>query len=345
MRPSTTRAILASALAIVATATIHAQKTLAPKAQAHVAAARAAATNPDAKDFFDSLCNGGTLTPQPRRAAPRPAQADADGSAPRDRAVPDRASWYVEPVQVFDNLYYIGQRQVSAWAITTSAGIIVMDALYDYSVEDEVLGGLKKLGLDPMQVKYLLISHAHFDHYGGAKILQERIPGLRVVASEIDWKGLEREGANGRAVPRRDIAIKDGDTLTLGDTTLTLRVTPGHTPGTISPLVPVFDRGTRYLAAEWGGTAFNSPPTLEYFSTYAGSAATFREIVTKAGATVLIGPHPHRDGSNRKIPLLKQRKPGEPHPYVVGTDHIRDVLTVISECAAGRGAQLEAESK
>jgi metallo-beta-lactamase class B len=69
---------------------------------------------------------------------------------------------------VFDNLYFVGQTEYSAWAITTSAGIILMDAIFDYSVEDEVVGGLTALGLDPNQIKYVVISHAHGDHVGGA---------------------------------------------------------------------------------------------------------------------------------------------------------------------------------
>ena len=52
-------------------------------------------------------------------------------------------------MKVFDNLYFLGQTEYSVWAVTTSQGIIVIDTIFDYSVEDEVVGGLKKLGLDP----------------------------------------------------------------------------------------------------------------------------------------------------------------------------------------------------
>ena len=60
---------------------------------------------------------------------------------------------------------FVGMTEYSAWALTTSQGIILIDAIYDYSVEDEVVGGLKKLGLNPADVKYVLVSHAHSDHY------------------------------------------------------------------------------------------------------------------------------------------------------------------------------------
>ena len=86
---------------------------------------------------------------------------------------PAPSEWHAEPAKVFDNLYWVGQTQFSAWALKTSAGIIIIDALYDYSVEDEIVGGLTKLGLNPADIKYVIVSHAHGDHVGGAKFLQD----------------------------------------------------------------------------------------------------------------------------------------------------------------------------
>ena len=74
-------------------------------------------------------------------------------------------------MKVFDNLYFFGQSEYAVWAITTSQGIIVLDTIFDYSVEDEVAGGMKKLGLDPANIKYAVVSHAHPDHDGGARFL------------------------------------------------------------------------------------------------------------------------------------------------------------------------------
>jgi metallo-beta-lactamase class B len=125
---------------------------------------------------------------------------------------------------VFDNLYFVGQTEYSAWAVTTSAGIILIDTIFDYSVEDEIVAGLKKLGLDPSTIKYAIVSHGHFDHSGGARYLQERF-GTRVILSAADWDLLERSS---QTKPKRDMVATDGQKLTLGDTTLTLYVTPGH---------------------------------------------------------------------------------------------------------------------
>jgi metallo-beta-lactamase class B len=234
-------------------------------------------------------------------------------------------------------MYYVGMTEYSSWAITTSQGIILIDAIYDYSVEDEVDGGLKKLGLKPADIKYVLISHAHLDHAGGAKFLQEKY-GARILMSAADWDMLEQQNPPWK--PKRDMVVTDGQKLTLGDTTLTMYITPGHTPGTVSSIVPVFDNGQRHIAAAWGGTAFNFGPDKARLQTYAASAARFKDIVAKAGADVLFANHTDFDGTKTKIPALATRKPGGPHPYVIGTDAVQRYVTVANECAQAAIAAL-----
>ena len=299
--------------------------------EAHVAAAKAAA-----RQEHISLLN---LCEAP---SPTPASQPAQPAAAQPQGPPPRAQWHAEPVKVFDNLYWVGQTEYSAWAVTTSEGIILIDAIYEYSVEDEIVNGLTKLGLDPTKIKYVIVSHAHRDHAGGAKHLQDRF-GARVILGAADWDWLASE-TGAWPKPRRDMVATDGQRLTLGDTTLTLYATPGHTPGTISTLVPVRDGGTPHLAAEWGGTGFNwlqgraryitpERPDRFWFENYINSARRFRDIVAKAGADVLIANHPDRDGSKTKLPAVQKRKPGDPHPYVIGKESVQRYLTVAEECA------------
>jgi metallo-beta-lactamase class B len=130
----------------------------------------------------------------------------------------------------------------------------------------------------------------------------------------------------------------DGQRLTLGDTTLTMFLTPGHTPGTISTLIPVKDQGRPHVAAEWGGTGFNftitpDKPRRFWDETYATSAGHSRDAVTKAGADVLIANHPSQDDAKRKLAGLKTRKSGDPNPYVIGNDSVTRYLTMVGECA------------
>jgi metallo-beta-lactamase class B len=292
--------------------------------QQHLETAMKAAGT-DHPGLFDRVCAPGAITGGNAGAAAR-----AGGPPPTPPPPPPSSAWHAEPVKVFDNLYFVGMTEYSAWALTTSEGIILIDALFDYSVEDEVVNGLKKLGLNPAQIKYVLISHAHTDHAGGAKLLQERY-GARVIMSAADWDLLDRQNPVWK--PKRDIVATDGQQLTLGDATITMYITPGHTPGTISSLFTVKDGGRAHVVAAWGGTAFNFGPNRDTFQKYIASSERFRDIVTKAGADVIIANHTNFDSSKRKLPLVAKRRPGDPHPYVIGNDAVRRYVTVANECA------------
>ena len=259
---------------------------------AHIAAAKAAAGD-DFQNLFQFQCYG--PGPGGSRVAVPGARLVQGAAVPRPPGPPDRSTWYAEPVKVFDNLYFFGQSEYSVWAITTSQGIIVLDTIFDYSVEDEVAGGMKKLGLDPANIKYAIVSHAHPDHDGGAKFLQDHY-GTRVIMSPADWDVLDKRTIGTK--PKRDIEATDGQKLTLGDTTLTLYITPGHTPGTISTLFPVKDNGTPHLAALWGGVGLN--PDRERVQTLHPLGAAIQRHREAGGS----GYHP--DQSHRLGPVQDQ---------------------------------------
>src|SRR5262245_47991731 len=166
----------------------------------HVAAARAAAGQEHTSIF--GLCTA----PAPATAAPpanAPTAQRGQAAGARQAGPPDPSQWHAEPVKVFDNLYFVGMTEYSAWAVNTSAGIILIDAIYDYSIEDEVAKGLPKVGLDPKNIKYVIVSHGHIDHAGGAKFLQERF-GAHVIMGAADWDLLERTGG-AWPKPKRDM--------------------------------------------------------------------------------------------------------------------------------------------
>ena len=318
-------------IAAIVTMAIAGAQTYPDTVDGHVAAAMAAAGS-EYGALARRLCTA-PAPPAPRNASP---------AAPRPAGAPARDTWYAPPAKVFDNLYFLGQTEYSAWAVKTPGGIIIIDPIFDYSVEEEVVNGLKALGSDPNDIKYVLISHAHSDHVGGASYLQDRF-NAKVIMSEADWQLLEGTKASWRK-PRRDLVATDGQQLTLGGTTLTLTITPGHTLGTISTLIPVLDNGRRHVAAYWGGTAFNwvtnrtayitpERPDSFWFNHYIQSAQRFRTLARNAGAEVVLSNHSDFAGSDTKRPALKTRKPGDRHPYVVGPDSVARYLTVAEECA------------
>ncbi len=224
------------------------------EAQKHIESARLAAGTMW-EGVFQPVCNGAvSLATPPRRAPAEPAPGRggagrAAGRAAGAPAGPARETWYAEPQKVFDNLYFVGQTEYSAWAITTSQGIILLDAIYDYSVEAEVDEGLRKLGLNPADIKYVIVSHGHLDHAGGAKFLQEKY-GARLIMSAADYDLLDQQNPTWK--PKRDMVATDGMKLTLGDFTMTLYLTPGHTEGTISTIFPVRDGSARHVVVDVG---------------------------------------------------------------------------------------------
>jgi len=285
---------------------------------AHLIAARNAAGF-DFTGTLARLCIAPPLITAVRDAVPGPA--------------PARETWFAEPARVFDNLYFVGSKIHSSWALTSSEGIILIDTLFTYNSEEEIVGGLKKLGLDPAKIKYVIITHAHGDHVGGAKLLQDKF-GSHIVMGGPDWDSIERSvNAYPLGKPKRDIVADDGQKITLGDTAVTIVTTPGHTPGTLSMIFTVKDKGRPLTVAYSGGTAFNFPSTVANFDIYIRSQRKMAAAAAAANATVLMSNHSEFDGAISKIKMLAGRKAGEPHPFEVGADAVARYFKVSEECA------------
>jgi metallo-beta-lactamase class B len=246
---------------------------------------------------------------------------------------PARATWYTDPGKAFDNLYFVGTRIHSAWALTSSEGIILIDTVYDYNSEEAIVEGMKKLGLDPATVKFVIISHAHGDHVGGAKLMQDRF-GSRIVMGGPDWEYIEQSVnrfPNGK--PKRDIAATDGQKVTLGDASVTLVTTPGHTPGTLSMIFQVKDNGKPLTVAYSGGTAFNFVNDVPHFDIYIASQRKMAAAAAAAGATILMSNHSEFDNAVSKVRMVAGRKAGDAHPFELGSDAVARYFKVTEECA------------
>jgi metallo-beta-lactamase class B len=316
---------------VVLSATALAQAPSSPVDE-HIAAARVAA-GLDYRATFVNLC-----LPSP----PRGGGAGAAGRGAPPAAVtptpptPDRATWYAPPFKIFDNLYWLGTRQHSSWALQTSAGIIMIDTNFAWATGSEIIEGMNTLGLNPRDIKYLVISHAHGDHDQGAAELQKRY-GAQVVMGAPDWDAtVQRPATAAGGVPKRELAVgPEGRKLTLGDTSLEIVATPGHTPGTLSYVFPVKDRGRTLMVAYSGGTltgAFGTDGAR--WDEYIASQRKIAKVAADAGASVLLSNHSEYDGAYTKARLIAApRQPGEDHPFVVGTDGVQRYFTVMAECA------------
>src|SRR6187200_291396 len=327
--------ILISTLAAVLVST-SASQAQTSDVDTHIATARAAA-GLEYRATFVNLC----LPSAPRAGAPG---AAGRGAAPAGRAAgapatPERSGWYASPYKVFDNFYWLGTRQHSSWALRTSEGIILIDTNFAWATQPEIIDGLTALGLDPRQIKYVVISHAHGDHDQGAAELQRRY-GAKVVMGAADWEStLQRPASAAGGVPTRgdgDVTVgAAGTKITLGDTTVTVVPTPGHTPGTLSYVFPVKDQGKTVMVAYSGGTltgAFGTDGAR--WDEYIASQRKIAKVAADAGASVLLSNHSEYDGAYTKARLIAApRQPGEDHPFVVGTDGVQRYFTVMAECA------------
>jgi metallo-beta-lactamase class B len=334
-----TRLLIGVFAAALVSSTLLAQSP-ANEVDAHVTAARSAA-GLDYRATFVNLCfsgaNPGRATAPGARdggAAPAGGRGAAGGRGPAP--TPDRANWYASPYKVFDNFYWLGTRQHSSWALRTSDGLIIIDTNFAWATEPEIINGLTTLGLDPKQIKYVVISHAHGDHDQGAAELQKRF-GAKVVMGAPAWDStLQRPATAAGGVPTKDVVVPaTGMKLTLGDTTIDIVPTPGHTPGTLSYVFPVKDQGRTVTVAYSGGTLTGAFGTnAARWDEYIESQKRIAKAAADAGATVILSNHSEYDNAYTKARLIAaKREVGEEHPFVIGAAGVQRYFTVMTECA------------
>ena len=237
----------------------------------------------------------------PRTEAPlasREAIAAAETSDLAEMAADAHWNDPFPPFQVMGDIYYVGTSGVSSWLITTPRGHFLLDGGLPQS-SPQIVRNISALGYDIRDVKYLLNSHAHFDHAGGLAALQ-RASGAKMVASAADREILE----TGRVTygPTADISVPpvhvdrvvgQGDTISLGGVTLTAHMTPGHTPGCTGWSMDVQDEnGQRYhiffhCSTTTGGQAL-APES------YPGMVAAYRstfDYIHGLRADIFLAPH------------------------------------------------------
>jgi metallo-beta-lactamase class B len=343
-----TRILIGSSLLLLSAVTQG--QTPSSEMDSHIATARVAAGQ-DYRATFVNLCQPGGPAPGGARgaaggrgagAAGAAGAAAGRGNAPRGGgggagATPDRAGWYASPYKVFDNLYWLGTRQHSSWALQTSEGLIIIDTNFAWATQPEIIDGLTKLGLKPSDIKYVIISHAHGDHDQGAAELQSRF-GAKVVMGAPDWDStLQRPATAAGGVPKRDVSVgPDGTKITLGDTTVTVVATPGHTQGTLSYVFPVKDQGRTVMVAYSGGTLTGGFGTDgARWDEYIASQKKIAKAAADAGATVMLSNHSEYDGAYTKARLVGlKREVGEENPFIVGAESVQRYFTVMTECAS-----------
>jgi len=249
----------------------------------------------------------------------------------------DPAQQYVEPFQIFDNVYYVGINWVAAYVLQTSDGLILIDSLYGKWTQ-QLLRNMGKLGLNPKDVKYVIATHGHFDHAGGNAFFKA-FAGARIVMSEEDWQLAEARPelpAFYMPVMPRDIVAADGDVIELGDTRVELFKTPGHTEGVLSLRYQVHDGDNTHTAMTLGGVGLNFSG-VERTQSYIDSYRRLQGM--QDSISVSLPNHAGMANVLERGAALAARQPGEPHPFV-DAEAYRTGLAAFLDNA---GAKLEAE--
>jgi len=167
--------------------------------------------------------------------------------------------------KIFGNLYFVGSQPASVHIVDTGEGLIMFDTGYQHSLYI-TLDNMYRLGLDPHDIKYIMLTHGHIDHFGAARALKELTSAKLVLGKadelyatgELDLSYAKELGMEFNETFEPDILLVDGDTVSLGNTTVTAVATPGHTPGAMSYFFDVTDGNEVFRAGLHGGMGTNS---------------------------------------------------------------------------------------
>lgn len=248
-----------------------------------------------------------------------------------------------EPVQIFDELYFIGNRMVGIYIIKTSEGLVLIESMETLDADDEFLQpSLEKLGLQDEKILIIFLTHGHFDHYMGSYAIQQRT-GCKVALSREDagymsWSVENQEPGRPLQLPRINQVVKDGDELTFGDFTMYVMSAPGHTPGCLNYSFDVHDHGEKHRVIMFGGYGVFGPGNypdnnhvypyglqwaVDQALTFASTCVKTWEYCKANHVDVYFNPHPHLCDLHQHAEENRNRSEGDSNAFVIGTEEVR----------------------
>ncbi len=251
----------------------------------------------------------------PEAVLPYSEKAGSGDKLPRSFSPPYMS---VKPIKLFDNLYFVGTNTVGSFILETGDGLVMIDTGIGDTDIAMMVEDMKKLGLDPTRIKLILITHEHFDHYGGVQFLKKNVcPGAKVAMSLTGWNLLQTVESEWAYISKRpesvDIFLSDGMKIKVGNEIFQVVATPGHSPGCLSFIFPLTDNKEPHMAGIMGGSAVWPTQTETWL--YKASVEYFKAIAGKAGCDVGLAVH----SNERDFAKVRARKPGEQNPLVIGT--------------------------
>ncbi len=220
--------------------------------------------------------------------------------------------YYLEPFRIAGNLYYVGDKKVCVHLLATEEGLMLFDSGYQHTVH-QLFYSIERLGFSPRDVRVILHTHGHFDHFGAAEAFRGLF-GTKLYLSRAD---ADRLKVNPRAalmeyapmpyapILEPDCLMDDGDVITLGSAAVRCRLAPGHTEGTLAFFFDVEEDGRRYSVGCFGGIGFLSlyRAFLKKYDLLPDMQDRLRDSIGRLRAEhpdINLGNHPRQNGTLEK---------------------------------------------
>jgi len=220
------------------------------------------------------------------------------------------------PHRVMDNLYYVGTSMLSSYLITTPEGHILVSSDYEASVP-VIRASVEQLGFRFEDIRILISGHAHPDHIEGDALVKD-LTGAEVVVGRLELPAQRAfRTPSGRSLPI-DRVVDDGDTVSLGGTTLTAHLLPGHTQGCLAWSLTLEEDGRSFYAlieCSLNGQFLQYVDNAEYPNIVEDMRATYAKARTLP-VEVFLSSHGVFYGLDEKYQRLMERGPGDPNPFV-----------------------------
>ena len=237
----------------------------------------------------------------------------------------------IPATRLFDNLWFVGNDMFGAYILKSSEGLILLDCM-DEGCFDYLDGKIREAGFDPRELKAILITHGHGDHYGDAGMFREKY-GCKLYWTEVDEEyALDPANAIPGRQPmpfRMDGHLVPEEAFVLGDTRVEIYDTSGHTPGTASFVFNVYDCGKALPFMMWGGTGPNRD--VELIKKQIETVRRFDRICLERGVVGEVPNHPFTDNLVEKMDVLRCIVDGVPHPLVIGYEGIHSMLLMYED--------------
>lgn len=231
----------------------------------------------------------------------------------------------VEPFRIFGNLHFVGNADVSAHLIDTGAGLILIDTTYPTTAA-LLVHSIWEMGFNPGDIEYIIHTHGHYDHIGATRLLKS-ISGATTFLGSGDMEMLDNPdlvlnfvGFHSHVEPiEPDVIMNDGDVITLGEASIRVVATPGHTNGCVSLFFEVTENGKTMTAGLHGGVGLNTlnPGFVDRFGPVYSKADFINSLnrVKSEKVDIVLGNHTIQNNTLAKRQKMLNNPQG-PNPFV-----------------------------